>query len=1081
MRAMKKIVNRTFLAFSCILFLIIALTAIAAYTISARQMNSSFIEQQLSIASETMRLRLATTVNSELALVLKMADTPDIRQYFMNPSDPALKSRADTEFAIYQEHFSNNLIFWIDDVDKIFYSTGNDPYVVNPDDPDSYWYNLTLYETEKFNFNINYNPDLDQTYLWVNVPVFVEAETGKKPIGMLGAGINLTDFSNFVASSYREFDTHITPYMFNKYDEITSAVDYELVQNKVRLDELLGETGKELIRIAHELVEGESRSVIYDKKIYLVNSIPAMEWYMAVSYPLPGLLPLNRSMNTVFFGMLFLILFLFIVINVFIARSENAMAEQNLQLIELKNEAEIANRTKSSFLASMSHEIRTPMNTITGMAELLLRGELSDEARDYAQDIRQAGNNLISIINDILDFSKIEAGKLEIIPVKYLLSSLINDSINIIRTRIGEKPLRFFSNIDANIPNSLIGDEVRLRQITLNLLSNAVKYSEKGYIGLSITIKKRDGKQVWLEIAVQDTGKGVKPEDLEKLFGEFVQVDLGKNRGIEGTGLGLAITKRLCIAMGGDIKVESEYGKGSTFTATIPQTIESEMPFAVVEEPEKKKVLVYEGRMIYARTLCWSLENMKVPYTMVTNLDDFTAALFRGPQSSPQGEGSPLAEWFYVFSGYGLYDKIKPLLAQPDVVFPQGKKPPLALMLEWGVEVFIPNVRFMSIPVQSSSIANILNGKADSKGYTDGSGMIRYTFPTGRLLIVDDIATNLKVAEGLLAPYRTTVDTCLSGMQAIEMVKRHDYDIILMDHMMPEMDGIEATAIIRSLEGERFRKVPIIALTANAVVGMREMFIGNGFSDFLAKPIDVSKLDEMLAQWIPKEKREIGSRESGARLEDKVNCQHAQIANNNPTPHSPLPIIPGIDTQKGIAMTGGTAAAYKQVLSQFCKDAEDRVPLLQKIPEADSLSAFVTQVHALKSASASIGAARVSALAAELEASGNAGDMTFIQKNLTVFAQMLRELTENIRTALQLNESSTPHSPLSIPYSQFKELFEALQSQKIPEIKRILKMLGQETQDSKLKEILEQISDQVFMTEFDSAAKIVEELLATGK
>jgi len=883
-RPVKKIVNRTFLAFSCILFLIIALTAIAAYTISARQMNSSFIEQQLSIASETMRLRLATTVNSELALVLKMADTPDIRQYFMNPSDPALKSRADTEFAIYQEHFSNNLIFWIDDVDKIFYSTGNDPYVVNPDDPDSYWYNLTLYETEKFNFNINYNPDLDQTYLWVNVPVFVEAETGKKPIGMLGAGINLTDFSNFVASSYREFDTHITPYMFNKYDEITSAVDYELVQNKVRLDELLGETGKELIRIAHELVEGESRSVIYDKKIYLVNSIPAMEWYMAVSYPLPGLLPLNRSMNTVFFGMLFLILFLFIVINVFIARSENAMAEQNLQLIELKNEAEIANRTKSSFLASMSHEIRTPMNTITGMAELLLRGELSDEARDYAQDIRQAGNNLISIINDILDFSKIEAGKLEIIPVKYLLSSLINDSINIIRTRIGEKPLRFFSNIDANIPNSLIGDEVRLRQITLNLLSNAVKYSEKGYIGLSITIKKRDGKQVWLEIAVTDTGKGIRLEDLEKLFGEFVQVDLGKNRGIEGTGLGLAITRRLCIAMGGDIKVESEYGKGSTFTATIPQAIESETPFAVVEEPEKKKVLVYESRMIYARALCWSLENMKVPYTMVTNLDDFTAALFR-------------EEWFYVFSGYGLYDKIKPLLAQPDAVFPGGKKPPLALMVEWGVEVFIPNVRFMSIPVQSLSIANILNGKAYSKDYTDGSGAIRNTFPTARLLIVDDIATNLKVAEGLLAPYRKTVDTCLSGMQAIEIVKKHDYDIILMDHMMPEMDGIEATAAIRAwekdamsfAEGETQRylrkQIPIVALTANAVVGMREKFIENGFSDFLAKPIDVSKLDEMLSRWIPKEKREQGIGSEVGKRGDVANTQSPLTETPVPSPY----------------------------------------------------------------------------------------------------------------------------------------------------------------------------------------------------
>jgi len=275
---------------------------------------------------------------------------------------------------------------------------------------------------------------------------------------------------------------------------------------------------------------------------------------------------------------------------------------------------------------------------------------------------------------------------------------------------------------------------------------------------------------------------------------------------------------------------------------------------------------------------------MKVPYTMVTNLDDFTAALFR-------------EEWFYVFSGYGLYDKIKPLLAQPDAVFPGGKKPPLALMVEWGVEVFIPNVRFMSIPVQSLSIANILNGKAYSKDYTDGSGAIRNTFPTARLLIVDDIATNLKVAEGLLAPYRKTVDTCLSGMQAIEIVKKHDYDIILMDHMMPEMDGIEATAAIRAwekdamsfAEGETQRylrkQIPIVALTANAVVGMREKFIENGFSDFLAKPIDVSKLDEMLSRWIPKEKREQGIGSEVGKRGDVANTQSPLTETPVPSPY----------------------------------------------------------------------------------------------------------------------------------------------------------------------------------------------------
>jgi len=975
--SLKKIANNKFLVFSCVLFLIIALSAVTTYSISAHQINRSFIEQQLSIASETMRLRLATTVDSELALLLKMADTPVIRRYFMNPSDPALKFQADSEFAIYKEHFNNKILYWVNDVDKIFYSTGNAPYIISPDDPKDYWYNLTLYETEKCIFNINYNPDLEQIYLWVNVPVFVAAETGKKPIGLLGTGVNLTDFSNFIVSSYQEFDKNITPYMFNKYNEITSAADYELVRNKIRLDEHLGETGKELIKVAHELPGGESRRFIYNKKIYLVNSIQSMEWYLTVSYPAPGLFSLNHAMNTVFFGMLFLILFLFIIINIFIARSENAISKQNLRLLEANKKAESASKTKSDFLAKMSHEIRTPMNAITGMAELLLRGELSFEARGYARDIKQAGNNLVSIINDILDLSKIEAGKLDIVPAKYMLSSLINDTINIIRTKLREKPIRLFINIDGNIPNSLIGDEVRIRQIFFNLLSNAVKYTEKGHIGLTITADKQDDKQVLLKVDVTDTGKGIKPEHQANLFNEFVRVDMKKNQGIEGTGLGLTITKRLCAAMDGKLSMESEYGKGSVFTVVIPQGIESKEPFAEVEEPEKKKVLVYESRIVYAKSICWSLENMKVPYTMVTNINEFAASLYR-------------VEWFYVFSGYGLYEKIKPLMEAGNSVFCGGKKPPLALMVEWSTDVYVRNVRFVSIPVQSLSIANTLNGKADRQNNFEGSGVIRHSFHNARLLVVDDIAVNLKVAEGLLSPYNAKIDTCLSGAEAIELVKQNNYDLIFMDHMMPEMDGIETTAAIRKME-MKGKQIPIIALTANAVVGMREMFIEKGFNDFISKPIDVSKMDEILDRWI-NEKEQITNNK------DQITMNNEKLPDKDNS--SLLPIIPNVDTAKGIAMLRGKVELYKKVLYMFCNDADERLPKLQVIPEADTLPSFIIHVHSLKSTSASIGAQEVSSHAAGLEAAGKTADMAFIREHLSYFTVLLAELVKNIRFAI---------------------------------------------------------------------------------
>ncbi|MDR2943179.1 MAG: response regulator [Treponema sp.] len=740
-----------------------------------------------------------------------------------------------------------------------------------------------------------------------------------------------------------------------------------------------------------------------------------------------------------------------------------------LRFYAAKMHADEDNRSKSSFLASMSHEIRTPMNAITGMAELLLRGELSDEARGYARDIKQAGNNLVSIINDILDFSKIEAGKLEIIPVKYMLASLVNDSVNIIRMRIGEKPLRFFTNIEGTIPNNLIGDEVRMRQIFLNLLSNAVKYSDKGHIGLSIMAQKREDKQIWLKIIVADTGKGIKKGDQEKLFGEFVQVDVRKNRGIEGTGLGLAITKRLCLLMGGDITVESEYGRGSAFTAVIPQGIDSPEPFAIVEEPEKKKVLIFERRTVYAQAICWSLEDMKVPYTLVKTPEDFSSAIYR-------------EEWFYVFSGYGLYDKVKLFLEQPDSAFYGGKKPHIALMMEWGTEGYIPNVRFMPIPVQSLSIANVLNGKTDSKGYSESSGIIRFTFPSARLLVVDDIATNLKVAEGLLTPYMTTVDTCLSGRRAIEMVKINNYDIVFMDHMMPEMDGIEATSAIRAWEKEsKLRKhVPIIALTANAVVGMREMFIQNGLDDFLAKPIDVSKLDEILNHWISKDKRE-NIIESDKQ--NRENHSDSELSANQGRNADPLFNIPGVDTPKGITMCGGTEDAYKQVLSLFCKDVEERLPLLQEALKEDDLNMFVTNVHALKSASASIGAAEISNQAAGLEAIGKAGDTAFIRESLPDFIRQLTELIGGINAALKTDKASAQTTQTANADAEtialLRELKLAVSAQKTVEIDRILEELNQKQMDAKTSETLQKISDDVLITEFDSAMKKIDEVLRT--
>jgi CheY-like chemotaxis protein len=751
------------------------------------------------------------------------------------------------------------------------------------------------------------------------------------------------------------------------------------------------------------------------------------------------------------------ILVIFIISNVFVASIQATVNTQNRRLMELAVESQAANEAKSQFLASMSHEIRTPMNAISGMSELLLRRDIDDESKGYARDIKQASSNLLSIINDLLDFSKIEAGRLEIIPVTYYLSSLINDVVNIIRMKLVEKPLRFYTNIDAAIPNMLSGDVVRVRQIFLNLLGNAVKYTEKGFISVTISQERREENRVTLKIVVEDSGFGIKPEDQQKLFGEFVQVDTHKNRGIEGTGLGLAITKRLCAAMGGDISVESEYGRGSAFTALVPQAIAgtqgAEIPFAAVDNPGEKKTLIYERRVIYAKSVAWSLENMRVPHRLVTTLEDFTEAL-------------RAEDWYFVFSGYGLYSQIKPVMTQLEKEFPQKKHPPLALMIEWGTEAYVPGVRFVSLPVQSLSISDVLNGAPDRRNYGESvfSGT-RFTAPAARFLVVDDIATNLKVAEGLIAPYHARVDTSLSGAEAVALAGRNIYDIIFMDHMMPGMDGVEAAAIIRASESEYCKTVPIIALTANAVSGMREMFLSQGFNDFLAKPIDVSRLDDVIGKWLPGEKQ--------------IKADGKRAPGNEAAPESPPPVIPGVDTRKGIAMTGGTEAGYRKVLAQFRKDAAERLPLFSAIPAETTLAAFATQVHAIKSAAGTIGAAEVSAEAAELEAAGKAGDMAAIRETLPGFRKHLMELIAGTEKVLEekgeeAKTGSGEKKDITAPLSALRA---ALEARNMKEIDRLLEEIERLPLDAETGERINAVSDKVLMGEYEEAAQTITILL----
>ena len=402
--------------------------------------------------------------------------------------------------------------------------------------------------------------------------------------------------------------------------------------------------------------------------------------------------------------------------------------EERERLKSISDSAVAANEAKSAFLSNMSHEIRTPITAVLGMNEMILRECEDPSIVSYANNIKSAGTSLLVLINDILDFSKIESGKMDIIPVEYETRTLLNDLKNLIRPKADAKELKFIMDIDPELPSVLFGDEIRIKQVITNLLTNAVKYTEKGTVTLKVGFSKKTGDNIGLKVSVTDTGMGVKKEDMDKLFAQFVRLDEKKNRNIEGTGLGLNITSNLLNMMGGELNVESEYGKGSVFSFEISQPVRNSKPI-------------------------------------------------------------------------GDYEKA----ADQDA----------------SKEKYVP----------------------------------KFKAPDARVLMVDDTPINIVVFKGLLKKTEIKVDSATGGQECIELAIKNKYDIIFLDHMMPVMDGIETLNELREKYPDNINAdTPIVCLTANAISGAKDTYMEAGFTDYLTKPINPAKLEEMIFAYLPREK-----------------------------------------------------------------------------------------------------------------------------------------------------------------------------------------------------------------------------------
>lgn len=539
---------------------------------------------------------------------------------------------------------------------------------------------------------------------------------------------------------------------------------------------------------------------------------------------------------------------------------------------ETKKATGKAERARDIFLANMSHELRTPINTILGLNELIMRESQEEAIKEYARDIRQAGNILLTLVSDILDFTKLEANKLQLTDGIYDVSSLLNDLINSISLQLRRKKLDLQLHIAQDIPYKLQGDEIHIRQIISNLLSNAVKYTQKGRVTLYLAWKDVGEDEIELEVIVKDTGIGIKEEDIPKLFKAFQRMDTTVRNKDDRTGLGLAITKGLVEKMGGELNVQSVYGKGSAFSFKIRQKVVDRAPLGDFEKQYRESL---------------------------RSIDDYH-------------------------------------------------------------EKFIA--------------------------------------PMGRILIVDDNSMNLAVAQGLLKRTRLQIDVASSGEECLELIKRKTYHVICMDHMMPVMDGVQTLHAIRALEGNPSRDIPIIALTANAVTGAREQYLKEGFQDYLTKPIDADKFENMLIEYLPSNvvylthNMDINDAYKDEGAGNELSIRESQL------------YLMGFNLRNGLKYMGGDKILYGKVLQDFHSILLEKEEALKDFLNKGDMPGYTIIVHSLKGNARNVGADDLADEAFELEKMAKAGQLEDVTVRSPILFSMMNTMRNSLKVYLDSEE-----------------------------------------------------------------------------
>lgn len=645
-----------------------------------------------------------------------------------------------------------------------------------------------------------------------------------------------------------------------------------------------------------------------------------------------------------------------------------------------------AERTKDDFLANISHEIRTPINTIAGMSEILANEDLRDDVREKVQDLQGASRNLVTLVSDMLDFAEIQSGKLELSESSYSLTSTINDIVNIINNQKKNKDIEFILDINTDIPALLVGDEQKLKRAMLNILSNAVKFTEVGCVILEISCR-RESYGINLCITVRDTGIGIDSSQLHNVFNSFSMVDTKRNRQEGGVGLGLAIAQAIIEKMGGFISVRSRKGEGSEFQIIVPQKVEQYEPMIVLENPLRFNVLVYIDmnqfsiaavKNEYGNNISNITENLGIVVHVCRNLNELKRRI----------ERNYITHIFITLYEYTMDESyFNGLAKQTGVVIILEETEAYRVHSDDIIRLYKP---FYALPV---SII-LKGGKRYNNLNREAMNRNMFIAPDAKILIVDDNAINLRVESCLMKNYKFTIDTALSGMEALEKLESKDYDMVFMDHMMPEMDGVDTLHRIRDKAGIYYANIPVIALTANAVAGAKEMLIAEGFQDFLSKPVEIASMHRILDKYLPDAKKIYDFED------DATDVQSGEAVHNDhehetvyEQPQNPQASVnePGAETaQKDTAadinekqgtLYCGSLEDFEDILKIHYEDYEENSQKIQAFYDSKDWKNYVILVHGLKSSMKSVGIIKLSDMCLELELAGKENRIDYILKN----------------------------------------------------------------------------------------------------